>query len=89
MQTFKFLTKKGDKFTCWCTTNQLKMFRDFMQYVLDNCNSPEDYILYDEDNNKAYSMLQIATEVYLMRKRTPTERMINLQTGKWNGKEIA
>ena len=88
MQTFKFVTKEKDKFVCWCTTNELKTFRDFMQYVLDNCDRPEDYLLYDVKNNKVYNMKQIATEVYFMRKRTFTERMMNFQTGKWSGKEI-
>lgn len=38
MQTVKFVTKKDDKVIVWCTTNRLITFRDFMQYVLDNCS---------------------------------------------------
>lgn len=86
MQLVKFVTKdKNNKFTCWCTTNDEKTFRDFMQYVLDNCIRPEEYILYDVDNNAAYNMLKVATETFKMRKRSFTERMKDIPTGKWIG----
>lgn len=90
MQIFKFITcddmkkPKGErKFTCWCTTNDLKTFRDFIQYVLDSCNKPEEYMLLDVENNKIYDMCSVAIGNYKMRKRTFEERMNGTQTGKW------
>lgn len=83
MQTFRFVTIDDKKVTCWCETNILKMFRDFMQYILDSCNNPEHFLLWDMDNDKVYNVYQIATEIYKMRKRTFDERMDNIQTGKW------
>lgn len=83
MQTFKFVTMDENKVYCWCTTNTLKIFRDFMQYILDGYNKSEDFLLWDTNNDKVYNAYQIATEVYGMRKRTFDERMNNIQTGKW------
>ena len=83
MQTFKFVTVDDKKVYCWCTTNDLKIFRDFMQYILDGNNSPENFLLWDVDNDKVYNAYQIATEVYGMRKRTFDEKMDDVQTGKW------
>ena len=83
MQIFKFVTMDENKVYCWCTTNTLKMFRDFMQFILDGCNKPEVYLLWDTKNDKVYNAYQIATEVYEMRKRTFDERMNSIQTGKW------
>lgn len=93
MQTLKYVTMDENKVYCWCTTNTLKVFRDFMQYILDGCDKPEDFWLWDIDNDKVYNAYQIAIEVYGMRKRTFDERMCNIQTGKWfiytvNNKEI-
>ena len=88
MQTVKFVTMDKGKVTCWCTTNDLKMFRDFMQYILDSCNKPEDFIMYDVKSGKCYNVLKLATDGYKMRKRTFTERMENAQTGKWIGVEL-
>ena len=81
MQKFIFLTRddKG-KFTRWCETNEEKMFFDFMQYIIDSCNKPEEFILYDVDNNAAYNMYEIATKRFGMRKRTSNERGKNIQT---------
>ena len=84
MQTFRFVTIDDKKVTCWCETNVSKMFRDFMQYILDSCNNPERFLLWDMDNDKVYNVYQIATEIYKMRKRTFDERMDNIQTGKWS-----
>ena len=37
MQIVKFVTKNdNNEPICWCTTNRLITFRNFMQYVLDN-----------------------------------------------------
>ena len=59
-----------------------------MQYILDSCNSPEDFLLWDVQNDKVYNAYQIATEVYEMRKRTFNERMNKIQTGKWSNVSI-
>lgn len=83
MQLFRFVTMDDKKVTCWCETNILKMFRDFMQYILDSCNNPKCFLLWDTENDKVYNAYQIATEVYKMRKRTFDERMQGTQTGKW------
>lgn len=83
MQTIKFVTMDTGKVYCWCTTNILKTFRDFMQYILDSCDNPEDFMIWDTKYDKVYNAYKIATEVYAMRKRTFDERMDNIQTGKW------
>ena len=88
MQVVRFVTMDDKKVTCWCETNILKLFRDFMQYILDSCNSPEDFLLWDVQNDKVYNAYQIATEVYEMRKRTFNERMNKIQTGKWSNVSI-
>ena len=54
-----------------------------MQYILDGCDKPEDYLLWDIDNDKVYNAYQIAIQVFGMRKRTFDERMNDIQTGKW------
>lgn len=59
-----------------------------MQYILDGCNSPEDFLLWDVDNDKVYNFYQIATEHYGMRKRTFDERMRHIQTGKWENVDL-
>ena len=83
MQTFKFVTMDDKKVYCWCTTNTLKIYRDFMQYILDGFILPEKFLLWDVKNDKVYNAYQVATEVYEMRKRTFDERMNDIQTGKW------
>lgn len=80
MQTVRFLTKGEDgRFTQWCITNQQEMFFRFIQYVLDSCSRPEEYIVYDETNRKAALLMSVA-EHYGMRKRTPEERIKNIKT---------
>ncbi len=83
MQTFKFVTMDDKKVYCWCTTNTLKIYRDFMQYILDGFILPEKFLLWDVKNDKVYNAYQVATEVYEMRKRTFEEKMNDIQTGKW------
>lgn len=85
MQTIKFVTKNinEDGFICWCTTNTLKGFRDFMQYILDGSNNPKEFILWDIKKDLVYDAYKIATEQYGMRKRTLEERLKKVQTGKW------
>lgn len=82
MQKIKFVTKEKDKIIVWCITNRLIVFRDFMQYVLDTYD-PHKFMVIDIEKNVVYDMYRIATEMYEMRKRTFTERMNNIQTGKW------
>lgn len=83
MQNVKFVTKEKDKTIALCTTNRLIMFRDFMQYALDSTDDPHKFMVIDIEKNVVYDMYRIATEMYEMRKRTFTERMNNIQTGKW------
>lgn len=82
MQIFKFVTIDENNIYCWCTTNILRTYRDFMQYTLDGCSKPEIYLLWDTNNDKVYNAYKIVTEVYAMRKRTFEEKINNIQTGK-------
>ena len=88
MQTVKFVTTDEKKVYVWCTTNKLSMFRDFLQYILDLDNTPEDFYIIDVEKDFVYSAYEIATQMYNMRKRTFEERMNNIQTGKWHGKNL-
>ena len=83
MQIVKFVTKEKDKIIVWCTTNRLVTFRDFMQYVLDNCSDPKKFMIVDMEKDLVYDMSRVATEMYGMRKRTFEERMNGVFTGKW------
>ena len=82
MQNVKFVTVEKDKTIVWCITNRLIVFRDFMQYVLDTYD-PHKFMIIDIEKNVVYDMYRIATEMYEMRKRTFTDRINNIQTGKW------
>lgn len=84
MQTIQFVTKENDKEICWCTTNELITFRNFMQYVLDSMNNPHDFMIIDTEKNIVYDFYRVAMEIYGMRKRTFEERMNGIQTGKWS-----
>lgn len=84
MQKVKFVTEEQDKIVVWCETNSIIVFRDFMQYILDNMNEPEKFMIIDTRNDLVYGMYCIATKQYEMRKRTFEERMNDVQTGKWN-----
>lgn len=88
MQTVKFVTKENEKIIVWCTTNTLTGFRNFLQYILDNTNIPEDFYMIDLKSDLVYNAYRIATEVYKMRKRTFEERMEDIQTGKWFGVDV-
>lgn len=83
MQKVKFVTEEQDKIVVWYETNSIIVFRDFMQYVLDTMNNPEDFMIIDTRNDLVYGAYCIATKQYEMRKRTFEERMNNVQTGKW------
>lgn len=84
MQTVKFVTVEKDKVMVWCETNSIIVFRDFMQYVLDDMNNPKDFMIVDMKKDLVYDMYRVATEMYKMRKRTFEERMNGLYTGKWS-----
>ena len=87
MQLVRFVTKDTkdeNKILVWCTTNKLITFRDFMQYILDNVNNPEDFMIIDTEKGLVYDMYKVATEMYGMRKRTFEERMNGATTGKWS-----
>ena len=83
MQKVKFVTEEQDKVIVWCETNSIIVFRDFMQYILDNMNEPEKFMIIDTSNVLVYGAYCIATKQYEMRKRTFEERMNNVQTGTW------
>ena len=83
MQKVKFVTEEQDKIVVWCETNSIIVYRDFMQYILDNMNEPEKFMIIDTSNDLVYGAYCIATKQYEMRKRTFEERMNNVQTGKW------
>lgn len=76
IQNIQFMTKneKKNKWVCWCKTNTVKGVIDFIQYVLDNCNSHESYVALDIDNGKPMTLVAMA-EMLGMRKRTFEERM--------------
>ena len=84
--TFKFLTDAGNgNFACWCTSEGLNttLFRDFCQYILDNCNDPSAYTIYEVETGTAWKFEGIAVNWLKMRKRTFDERTKNTQTGIW------
>lgn len=83
MQTVKFVTMDDKKVYVWCTTNILKTFRDFMQYILDSCDKPENFMIWDTESDNLYSAYDVATKQYGMRKRTFDEKINGIQTGKW------
>lgn len=96
MQTVEFITiddmskpPSERKATVWCRTNTLKGFRDFMQYVLDSCERPQEFMVIDVGKDLAYDMYRLATEQFGMRKRSFHERMENIQTGCWTKKTLA
>ena len=84
MQKVQFVTEEKDKVIVWCETNSIIVFRDFMQYVLDNMNEPKKFMIIDTTNDLVYGMYCVATKQYEMRKRTFEERMNDIQTGKWS-----
>lgn len=85
MQKIIFVTKDdNNKPIVWCITNKLIIFRDFMQYVLDNMDNPKDFMIIDTEKDLIYDMCKVATEMYEMRKRTFEERMNGVYTGKWS-----
>ena len=84
MQKVRFVTEEKDKVVVWCETNSIIVFRDFLQYILDNMSNPEKFMIIDTRNDLVYGARCIATQQYKMRKRTFEERMNGLCTGKWS-----
>lgn len=84
MQKVQFVTEEKDKVVVWCETNSLIVFRNFMQYVLDNMKDPKKFMIIDTRNDLVYDMYSISTKQYEMRKRTFEERMNDVQTGRWS-----
>lgn len=84
MQKVRFVTEEKDKVVVWCETNSIIVFRDFLQYILDNMSNPEKFMIIDTRNDLVYGARCIATQQYGMRKRTFEERMNNVRTGKWS-----
>ncbi len=83
--TFDDLSKppKERKAVLWYRTNDIKAFRDFIQYVLDSCYKPEEFFIVETETGLSYDMYGLATERFGMRKRTFHERMKNISTGIW------
>lgn len=79
IQTFLFLTDEKGGLVRWCETNSEKRFFQFLQYVLDNSNSPGAYIVRDVDNEKDYNLLDVA-EFFEMSPRSWGERMSDTPT---------
>ena len=80
MHTYQFLNKSDDgRILKWCTTNTVKEFINFIQYLLDNCSNPDAYIVYDKTAGKTYDFHKLV-EYLGMRKRDFTERMEDIET---------
>lgn len=80
MEHVLIVTKDQDKITKWCETNTVKVFLDFIQYVLDSCNNPADFWIYVVDRNICVNLLDYATD-HGMRKRTFHEKLKDNRTG--------
>ena len=80
MEHVLFITKNKDHYTKWCDTNSVKTFLNFIQYVLDSCNKPEEYFIYVVDKNICVGLVEYANKNG-MHKRTPEERNQDIITG--------
>lgn len=82
MQTMEFLSlkKEENRMLIWCTTNDPKVFVSFTQYLIDNVECLENFILRDTESNNCYSFLRFINR-YGMRKRTFHERLDGIITG--------
>lgn len=72
--------KEKREFTVWSTVYTLKALIDFMQYVIDNLNNPEEFWILDVEEDVAFKMCDIAKNQFQMRKRTLEERLDDIQT---------
>lgn len=79
--TVKHTEDRGYEVVVWCTTNELSVYRDFLQYILDSCNNPTTFLVVSKETHKVYNAYHLATRIYRMRRRTFEERMDNIQTG--------
>lgn len=82
MQLVKIVTinQEKNKVTVFAETNEPGFFKDVMQYILDSCDKPEDFLIWDTKADLVYKMYDVATKQYGMRKRTFEERMNNVKT---------
>lgn len=74
------MNKEKREFTIWSTVYTLKALIDFMQYVLDDLNNPEEFWILDVEEDVAFKMYDIAKNQFQMRKRTLEERLDDIQT---------
>lgn len=81
MQIVKFITFDDEKIFCWCTTNQINIYKDYIQYILDSYSNPKNFYILDTSTQKYYNMYEVATKHYKMRKRTFYEKMNDIKTG--------
>lgn len=72
--------KEKREFTIWSTVYTLRALIDFMQYVLDDLDNPEEFWILDVEENVAFKMCDIAKNQFQMRKRTLEERLDDIQT---------
>lgn len=64
------MNKEKREFTIWSTVYTLKALIDFMQYVIDDLNNPEEFWILDVEEDVAFKMCDIAKNQFQMRKRT-------------------
>ena len=74
------MNKEKREFTVWSTVYTLKALIDFMQYVLDDLNNPEEFWILDIEEDIAFKMCDIAKNQFQMRKRTLEGRLDDIQT---------
>ena len=74
------MNKEKREFTIWSTVYTLKALIDFMQYVIDDLNNPEEFWILDVEEDVAFKMCDIAKNQFQMRKRTLEERLDDVQT---------
>lgn len=80
MQLVRFITAdEHGKATQWCVTDNVKGLMDFMQYVLDSCARPEEYMLL-LSSGRCLKAMDIAERIG-MRKRSFDESIKNIPTG--------
>ena len=67
---------------CECYLGET-MFYEFIQYVIDCCNEPEDYYIFIEGIRYSINLMTVA-ELLGMRKRTFEERLKGNLTNQWS-----
>lgn len=73
IKTVKVLTLDEEKKTAtiWGIFNTKEKLIDCIRYLLDS-NSPEDFVLYEEDTNRAFSMVETARRLNITSLRGKT-----------------